>query len=478
MAAVPIPFPVTSAPGKNTFASAGRLINAYAEPLVAGARSKNVWRRAPGLKLFKTPSYTGWRGAIQVGNLLYAAFTSGNVATYQSDGTETSIGTRSGTKKILWARNNNATPDIVGVDPDNGAFVATSSSVADYPDSDVGSPNSVCFYEGFFVFTYGDGTALVSGINDTAVNPLDFTKVEGNQGGLLRAVSLGTELYLCGTNTIEPYQNRGDQPTGFPFDRVTVIQRGLIGRYAITGFEQGFGKGIFLVGEDRVTYALDGYNPVKISTPDVDRAVSDFIDGGGSVEDIEMFPYVTGGHSCIVLRMPTVTWVFDVDTVHWHERQSYLTTTFRAFGSVNAFDKWLLGDSATDKIVELTEAAQDEIGDAIAFDVYSGPVTDFPNRVAVPQVTFDIARGVGIATGVDPEQTDPSVFIAWSDDGGINWSTPIKRQLGRQATSPGPVRVNRTGITKDQGRRWRLTVYDAVDVELTGGSMSVQVRNY
>ena len=476
MVSVPIPFPVTSAPGKNTHESAGRLINCYAEPLPAGARAKEAWRRAPGLNVFKLSNYSGWRGGIVVESLLYAGF-SGRIASYTSTGTETSLGTRTGTKKIFWARNNAATPDVVGVDPDNGAFaVTTSPSIIDYPDADVGSPNSVGFLDGYFFFTYGDGTCIASGLNTTAINPLDFVIVEGNPAGLLRAIPFG-ELYLCGSQSIEPYQDTGN-PTGFPFTRIKVIPRGIIGRYAITGFEPGFGKGIIFVGDDRVVYALDGYNPVKISTPDVDRAIAAFFDGGGSVEDIEMFPYVAGGHSCVVLRMTTCTWVFDIDTVHWHERTSYLQSYFRGFSSVYAFNKWLCGDSKTNNIVEITEAAMDEIGDPITFDIYSGPVTDFPNRLAVPQVTFDIARGVGIATGRDPDQTDPNVYISWSDDGGINWSNPLQRKLGRQSTSPGPVRVNRTGITKDQGRRWRLTVYDAVDIELTGGAQSSQVRNY
>lgn len=473
---VAIPFPLTSAPGKNSHESAGRLINCYAEPLVAGARSKNVWRRAPGVKSFKLSSYSGWRGGIVVGSFLYAGF-NGHIAKYASDGTETSMGTRAGTKKLFWARNNAATPDVIAVDPDNGAFQVTASpSVIDYPDADVGSPNSVCFLDGYFFFTYGDGTCIASGLNTTAIDALDFTTVEGNPDGLLRAVPFG-ELYLFGSTTIEPYQNTAN-PTGFPFTRVKIIPKGLIGRYAICGFEPGFGKGIIFVANDRTVCALDGYNPVKVSTPDVDRAIGSFLDGGGSVENLQMFPYVVGGHACVVMTSTDWTWVLDLDTFHWHERKSYLIENFRAYASVNAFNKWLAGDSQTDNILEITETARDELGSAIAYDVYSGPVADFPKRVAVPQATFDIARGVGIATGDDPEQTDPSVYLSWSDDGGINWSVPLQRKLGRQATSPAPVRVNRTGVTKDQGRRWRLTVYDAIDVELTGGDQATQIRNY
>jgi hypothetical protein len=44
-------------------------------------------------------------------------------------------------------------------------------------------------------------------------------------------------------------------------------------------------------------------------------------------------------------------------------------------------------------------------------------------------------RVSAIAEGQDPIATDPSVEISWSDDGGLTWSNPILRKLGRQAMS-------------------------------------------
>jgi hypothetical protein len=47
-----IPFPFTSAPGQLPQDSAGRLVNAFAEPLTQGARAPFKIRRAPGLRQF------------------------------------------------------------------------------------------------------------------------------------------------------------------------------------------------------------------------------------------------------------------------------------------------------------------------------------------------------------------------------------------------------------------------------------------
>ena len=472
---VAIPFPLNSSPGQVPHDSAGRLINAYWEPLQAGARAQRVWRRAPGLRGWATTGKTVPRGALLVGASLYAAF-SGNVSRFDSSGAQTNVGSLAGSAKVFWARNlKNPTPDVVVVDPDNGAFVVTASSVASYPDADLPAVNSVCFIDGYFMFTTGDGRCFASALNDVAINASTFITAEGKPDGLLRAIAF-TELYLAGPDSIEVWHDTAEPAPAFPFSRLTVIRKGIIGRYAISGFENGIDAGIMFVGSDKVVYALDGYTPRPISTPDVNRAIGDFIEGGGSGATIEMFPYVVGGHRCIVMRCPAWTWVFDIDTASWFERQSYLAATWRATGSVNAFDRWITGDAMTGNLVEVSAYARDELGGPLMWTVESGPVSGFPNRMAVTQATFDLAQGVGVAIGADPTQTDPSVAISHSDDGGATWSAPRIRKLGRQAESPGSVKVTKTGASRTQGRRWRLQVSDAVDVELTGGDMSAEPR--
>jgi len=111
------------------------------------------------------------------------------------------------------------------------------------------------------------------------------------------------------------------------------------------------------------------------------------------------------------------------------------------------------------------------------FQLESGPVQNFPNRTKVARADFDFVTGVGIATGQDPIATDPSVGISWSDDGGITWSNPYIRKLGRQATQH-RITVLRSGMTGDMGRRWRLTVSDPIYVAFLGASQNTQLRNH
>lgn len=471
---VAVPWPVSSAPGKRPHESAGRLINALAEPLVNGARGQYGWRRAPGLRQFATTAHSGDRGRIVVGNDLYSAF-SGTVSRFTSAGVETSVGTLAGTKKVFWACNNKSpTPDIVVVDPDNGASVVTSGSVADYPDPDLPAVNSVCFLDSYFFFTTGDGRCFASGQNDTTINALDEVGAEGKRDGLLRAVAFN-DLYLAGQKSIEVWRDTAEQ-TGFPFSRSTVIPKGLLSPYAMTGHEDGFAKGLIWLGDDGCVYALNGYAPTKISTPDVDRSVAAFKEAGGDVTTIEMFPFVAGGHSCVALTCSAFTWVFDIDNIHWHERASYGLNYWRATGAVSAFNKWICGDASSGKLADITDTVGNELGNPLAFIMESGPVSAFPNNVAVSMATFAMARGVGIATGSD-NQADPSAEISWSDDGGVSWKNPRIRKLGPQSVvSRNPIRVSKTGRTTNEGRRWRVVVTDDVDVIFTGADMLAEPR--
>jgi hypothetical protein len=354
--------------------------------------------------------------------------------------------------------------------------VVTTSLTSSYPDADVGAPNSVAFLDGYFFFSYGDGTCRASGLNATSIDPLTFIKCEGKPDGLLRAIAF-SDLYLAGTDSIEVWHDTAEAAPAFPFSRLKVIPKGIIGRYAVTGFEDGIGKGIVFVGNDRVVYALNGYVPVAISTPAVIEAIEAHLAAGGDPAQIELFPYVVNGRACIVMTSSSWTWVFDLDSVEWHERASYLSPSWRATGAVKAFDKWIAGDKASGSLVEISGLARDETGAPLVFEIESGPVAKFPARVSVAQVAFDLAQGVGEATGPDPIATDPQVAISYSDDGGFAWSAPRLRRLSRQGEVKGPIRLSKCGTTKTTGRRWRLTVSDPVDVELTGGDMAAEFRS-
>lgn len=480
MTAVPIPFPLSSAPGASPQESAGRLINCYAEPLGADVNAAKgakppavVWRKCAGLSLFGASTQEGFRGAIKVDNAIFAAW-SGKASSFTSGGVETELtGALDGTQKVFWARNNKSTPDIVCVAPGDGAFTVTSSAVSNFADSDVGSPNSVCFMDGYFIFSYGDGTLQASGLNDVTIATTDKTKAQSKPGGLTRCVPFNGQLVALGPAFGEVYSDTAN-PTGFPFTRSYVLQRGLLGPYALAGGEDGFGIALIWVADDNSVVMHNGTpNPLKISPPDLERLI-------GLVADkttLEASVYISQGHPKWVISCPTFTWEFDLGSKKWNERKSYLQDRWRAIGGINAFGKWIAGDTQASQLVYVNDNAFDELGDPLVFEMQSGPVQNFPNRTKVGRADFNFITGVGDAEGPDPSGTKPTVGVSWSQNLGVTWGNEFVRSLGVQAT-PVPVKMYRTGMTGNQGRRWRLRVSDPVYVACMGGSQDIQVRNH
>lgn len=468
----PIPIPFSTAPGDKPQEAGGRIVNGYVEELGANAPSKTVIRRMPGMVNFGTSARTGYRGAILVNGVLYVGFNGKLEKWTSAGGASVNVGNLNGTKRGFFAANNNTTPDKVFVDPDGNVAIFTPTTVTNsYPDADLPSPNSVDFLDGYLVFTIGDGRAFATDLNSTAVNALSFGKAEAKPDGLVRVVAWGGRLLFFGNQTTEVWTDAGTTP--FPFARSTVIPRGLAGPYCVSGYEDGFSRGPIWVGDDSCVYRLDGYSPTKVSTPDIEgliEAVSD-------KTTIECTSFISRGHAFFQIACPAWTWVLDVSTSQWSEGDSYLVTRTRRSGAINAFNKWLTGDTATGNLQQITSTANDELGNPLRLRVESGPVLDFPAGMSVGRADFYFSTGVGIATGRDPDQTDPDVEISWSDDGGLNWSSPITRKLGRQSESLQLVSlVMCTGRTTWLGRRWRVDISSGVYASFMFATMSDDPR--
>jgi hypothetical protein len=482
-----IPFPLSTSPGAFNQESNGRLINCYAEPLgkTVGSSKGNktplvTWRKSPGMSLFAAATHPNFRGGILVGGTLYTAWTE-KAATFTASGTETVLaGNLAGTDRVFWAHNNRVSPapapDIVCVSPASGAFVATPTAVSTYPDIEIGAPNSVGFMDGYFIFTYGSGRLLASKPNSTDVDNAsltgDWTVEQSKPGGLLRGVPFNGQYFVWGPNHGAVYSNTA-QPTGFPFSRSYVIQRGLYGRYAVAGHENGFGSSLIWVADDASVVRHNGTpNPTKISSPDLDRLIEDITDRNS----LEASVYISQGHPKWVLSCPTFTWEFDIGSEKWNERASYLVRRWRGISGILAFNKWITGDTKGNRLLFVDDDAFDEYLEPLIMVIESGPVTKFPNRTKVARSDFNFVTGVGRADGPEISGTDPSVGISWSNDGGFVWGEEKIRRLGRQS-EPTNVVLLRSGQTMNTGRRWRLKVSGEVYASFLGGSQNTDIRN-
>lgn len=463
-----IPLPLSSSPGTRQQESQGRLLNCYAEPLGEGKGVKII--RTPGMTSFLTSSQTGFRGMIEVNGVLYAAFSGQLYRGTSAGGAMTLHNALSGTLPVYFARNNAATPNLVVV-TENGAFTITgASTISAYPDLDLPIPNSVFSLDGYLVFTIGDGRAFATDLNSTSINSLSFGQAEAKPDALVRGVNFAGRANFFGTETLEIWTNVGSSP--FPFQRSVTVPFGLLARGAVAGQEDGFGAALLFVAQDGTVRQLNGYTADKVSPPDLDR----LIQAEPSKSTLLASVHMTDGHPMWTIKGTSFTWEFDINTKKWHEKNSYQVANWRGRHTLRAFEKWLVGDDNTGNIYSIDPANRMEGTNPLIYELESGSVEKFPSLMRVQSAHFNMQMGVGIATGTDPNQTDPTVEVSWTNDGGMNWSSPRLLKMGRQARANKLVSIYNTGLTGRQGRRWKLRVSDAVYVSVMGGDQSQELR--
>lgn len=468
-----IPFPASSSPGANRQEGGGRIINAYAKKAPPGAPNPVLWLRPPGLRELidiNTTNHVHCRGFILVGSTLLGVFNTRVWSFTESGGvlSATNLGALSGTDLITVAKNNAATPNIVAV-TSGGAFnLFTGSAPTSFADADLPQPNSVASLNGYLLFTIGAGQVWATGLN--AVTVATNANITA-PGPLIRGVSFRGEFFAFGNDFCKPYRDAGLSP--FPLEGAitSVIPRGIIGPQAVAGWEPGWSSILCWVADDCMPVQLDGYSAVPIGTDDVVRDIRDSADPSAIQCSVAMADDIP----MLFIKSPgEFTWVRDMKSGEWHERNSYQAEDFRGSCSVKAFDMWLMGDEETGKIAEFDEDYYLEYGDPLIWSLESGVPPTFPSRGNVPRADFHFTAGTGIASGDNPIQTNPKVGIQWSKDGGASYGPPLLRELGQQGRFKNHPFVTRCGMFSGNGVRFKLSVSDPVHVGFMGGAMPVQ----
>lgn len=462
--------PASSAPGAIPGEGTGRLINAQAFKDGDGVR----WGATPGLRPLASPGAPAPRGGLLVGGLLYLAREDALFAMSTSN-TLRRVGTLEGDRPVTMARNNRAStadsagPDVVAV-TEVGPFLVTPSGITDYPGSVIGSPNDVAFLDGYFLFTYADGTIRSTGTQATPTNTTDmsdqsYTVAESSPDGLLRGTVSGGQFYAWGQSSLEIYADQGLSP--FPLSRQQVISIGLLGPSCVAGFETGWNGSQIFVAADGTVRRLDGYTPTRISTRAVERSIASI--SGPNVLRASVYTY--GGNAVWSLSAPGFTWEYNVTTDAWHERASTGLARWRGETSVNAFGKWIVGDVVTGDVLAISEAYRTENGAPVVARIESAPLRQIPDRLRLGALTLDITTGQGDPGGEMPDETDPRCRISWSVDGGARWAQPLIRPIGGPGQYGNRVSVGDLGRATREGVRVAVEVSDPVQFSLRGASL-------
>lgn len=444
-------------------AAQSRLLNCYAEQAPPEGRSPLVIQGMAGTRSFASIATTPQRAAIKFGNVLYSV--AGNSFYYVDvSGAETLIGTLNANGSVDIAKN--TAQVAILIEPD--LWVFNGSTLTQVTDADFTSRGAkkmaVLDNYGGFVEP-NSGRWFICDLNTfTVYDPLDFATAESAPDDLVSIEATSGQFMLLGEETSELWDNVGG--SGFPFVRAAngIIQCGCGAKDATCVADNS----VFWLDQDRLFRRLEGITPRRVSQYGCEQKWQDY----ARVDDAVAYSYVHDGHTFIVLRFPTAgaTWVLDINTGEWHERQSYGYDHWRAAWVVKCYDKTLVGDTQTGNIGEIHSTTYTEWGNVLLREATTG-VTYAESRWAFfDRLELDVEVGQGTETG---QGSDPQLMNEVSDDGGINFRSRPNRSLGTTGQTRKTVHWDGCGRSRERVNRFRVT--DPVPFAIYAGRQDVRL---
>jgi len=398
--------------GRSKAWSGARLVNCFAERSDGDKRDDFAIMATPGLSAWADLGADAIRGSHAMAGTLYAV--AGSILySINESATASALGSIGGTGLVRMADNGTQLCVVGGTTGyilSGGTITTLADHGITWPVSDVG------FIDSYIIWTRADtGQFFISGLGDaTSYDPADIATAEGSPDDIVGMMIDHREVQFFGSSTVEIFYNSG--AAAFPFERQgnAFIERGCFDRNSIVKIDNS----VNFLGDDRIVYRLQGYQPVRISTHAIEYQMRDVTYARG-------FTYDQEGHKFYCLDTDNGTFVFDQATGLWHERQSWDLTGWRVNGAVRCYNRMLLTSGQDGKIYEPSLDLNDEDGATIAVDVYLPTIEGQRQRLIMHSFEVLCETGVG-----NSDVADPQIMLRYSDDGGRNWSNEMWRSMG------------------------------------------------
>jgi len=402
--------------------SAQRLVNMYPEAMPSGSRVPFALFGTPGLTPLVTIATGAIRGMHCMDGVLYVVSGS-TLYSVSSTWVETSLGSMSGVPdRVDMADNGTQLMITCGT---KGYIYTVAAGLVEITDSDYPGADQVGFIDGFFLVSRdGSGefnkSAAYDGMDWDA---LEYATAEGDPDYIVGQIIDHREVWLFGSKTTEVWYNAGTAT--MPFERMenAFIERGCAARYSVAKLVNT----VFWLGDDRVVYLANAYNPERISTHAIENAIGEY----GTISDAFAWTYTDEGHKFYVLTFPTenATWCYDMAAQKWHEREYYPGKRHRANAYAYAYGKHVVGDWETGRLYQMDLDTYTDAGEHIQRIGTTGMIHNMEQRSFMTMFQLVFESGVGLESALESE-SDPEIMLRWSDDGGKKWSNIHRRTIG------------------------------------------------
>ena len=225
-------------------------------------------------------------------------------------------------------------------------------------------------------------------------------------------------------------------------------------------------------GQRLVMRGTPSYQIEEISTPDVAARFADLAD----VDDAVGWAYQQDGHAFYVLEFGRAgtTWVYDVTTTVWHERETWDKGRGQAWRPrlyAKAFGKDLVGDRAGASIFELTPHSGVDVSGKGMRRLRQLPILAAGRRTLIyNELELDYERGRA------GDYAKPfKMRLSWSDDSGTTFGPDMQRPSAK-GKYRARLRWNQLGSARD--RVFRLICNADEPIHLTGAEIDVTPCNW
>lgn len=327
--------------------------------------------------------------------------------------------------------------------------------------------NSVVFLDSYFIVNkVGTKEFYLSGNYDGFTwNALQFASKEAYTDNLESVAVDNSNLVLLGNISSEYWQDVGAYP--FPLLRIqgSPTDVGVVARYSIARCNNQ----LMFLGKMRrggfSVFAIQNYQPVPVSTPDLDYLFSQY----PSIGDAIAFSYRQNGHEFYQINFSEagVTWLYDATSNIWSQLVSGDDTRhYGQFGTQYDYN-FIVSDYRNGNLYILDPLTYTDNGDLIIRELITPHFFkgDSYNKLHIYRLRLDMQQGVGLNDG---QGKNPQAMLQVSRDGGYTWGNEMWTNFGNQGEYLKRAEWRRLGVSRNYVFKFRIS--DPVKVVLIGAA--------
>lgn len=325
---------------------------------------------------------------------------------------------------------------------------------------DIGAATHIAFIDQYLIFNVpSTGQFKHTNLVSTTVDTLDVATAEGAPDNLVALIADHRQLWLFGTESIEVFHNFADPDQVFQRIEGSFMEHGCVAKYSAAKADNAV---LWLSTNERGQGQLmlaRGYQPQIVSTRSIEYQWAQY----STISDAIAWTYLEDGHVFYQLTFPTAlaTWVYDLSTNLWHERESYLLG--RHLSNCHVFHGGVhyVGDYRNGKVYKQSTQYDDDNGEDVIRTRTFQYISANRGRVFHDAIEVEFETGTALST-----DTEPQAMLSWSDNNGRTFSSEYWRSLGVQGEYDKRARWDMLGQTIN--RIYKLVVSGKVKTAVVG----------